>query len=156
MYGECWWMLVKVWWMVDECMVKVGECLVNVWNCATDFPANVNFRITAWQSSQYGNAVSCFIRHSSDIREIEPFPLISIQKYYFLPEYARALRFLILGKWTDVNWYAVLDSSSADTDEGFGTEIGKIGSEGVKIKFEAKRKRQEIGWKQKYIFENTN
>ena len=34
--------------------------------------------------------------HSSDIREIEPFPLISIQKYYFLPEYARALRFLIL------------------------------------------------------------
>ena len=31
----------------------------------------------------------------SDIREIEPFPLISIQKYNFLPEYARALRCLI-------------------------------------------------------------
>ena len=33
--------------------------------------------------------------HSSDIREIEPFPLISIQNYHFLPEYVRALRFLI-------------------------------------------------------------
>jgi hypothetical protein len=37
-----------------------------------------------------------------------------------------------------------LDGSSADTDEGFGTEIGKIGSEGVKIKFEARLKRQDF------------
>jgi len=29
-------------------------------------------------------------------------------------------------------------------DERFGVEIGKIGSEGVKIKFEARRKRLEF------------
>ena len=32
-----------------------------------------------------------------------------------------------------------------DSDEVIGTEIGKIGSEGVKIKFETRRKRQEFG-----------
>ena len=31
-----------------------------------------------------------------------------------------------------------------DSDKGFGAEIGKIGSEGVKIKFEARQKRQEF------------
>ena len=44
------------------------------------FPANVNFRITAWQQVQYENRCFHFIRHSSDIREIEPFPLISTQR----------------------------------------------------------------------------
>jgi len=32
-----------------------------------------------------------------------------------------------------------------DSDEGFGAKVGKIGSEGVKIKFEARRKRREFG-----------
>ena len=76
---------------------------------------------------QNETTVSKVIRHSSDIREIEPFPLISIQKYYFLPEYARALRKFYTEQWTSVNRETVREKDFDDSDEVIGTEIGKIG-----------------------------
>jgi len=38
----------------------------------------------------------------------------------------------------------VWEGGLKDFDEGFGRIIGKTGSEGVKIKFEARQKRQEL------------
>ena len=54
-------------------------CALYKFSCKIEqvFPANVNFRITAWQSLQYETTVSRVIRHSSDIRESDlawPFP----------------------------------------------------------------------------------
>lgn len=43
----------------------------------------------------------------------------------------------------------VLDGGLEDEDEEFGSRIGKIGPEGVKIKSEVRQKSQEFEQKQK-------
>ena len=60
-----------------DVVAKAGDVTIIVKD--SDFLANVNFRVPAWYSSKYDIPDFPFIRHSSDIREIEPFPLISMQ-----------------------------------------------------------------------------
>ena len=58
--------------MKEITIEEVKRIELDILQSIDDFPANVNFRVTAWQQVQYGNRCFHFIRHSSDIREIEP------------------------------------------------------------------------------------
>ena len=49
--------------------------------------------------------------------------------------------------WTSVKKETVFEGDFENGGSLFGAEIGKIGAEGVKIKFEARRKSKDFVWK---------
>ena len=57
-------------------------------------------------------------------------------------KWAIALRKFYTEWRTSVKKESVREEDFEDSDESFGAEIGIIGSKGVKIKFESRRKRQ--------------